>query len=53
MKGNITQRLPVLKDIQRNMTPEKMTEIMKAKAVKVVTVTFNTVSRHGRDKECV
>lgn len=35
------------------MTPEKMTEIVKAKVVKVVTVTFNTVSRHGRDKERV
>jgi hypothetical protein len=25
----------------------------EAKFVKVVTVTFNTVSRQGRDKECV
>jgi len=35
------------------MTPEKMTEIMKTKVVNVVTVTFSTVSRHGRDTECV
>ena len=53
VKGNITQWLPVLKDIQRNTTPDKMTEIVKAKVVKVVTVTFNTVSKHGRDKEYV
>jgi len=45
--------MPVLKDIQRNVTPQKMTEIVKTTVVKVVTVTFSTVSRHGRDKECV
>lgn len=53
MKGNITLWLAVLKDIQRNMTPQKTTEIVKAKVVNLVTVTFNTVSRHGRDTKYV
>jgi hypothetical protein len=35
------------------MTPEKKTEIVKAKVVNVVTVTFNTVSRHAKDRMCM
>lgn len=53
VRGNITQWLPVLEDIQTNMTTKKMTEILKVKVVKVVTVTFSAVFRDGRVKECV